>query len=42
VHSCGRYGAWGYYWTDDSFKSGEAAAERALAALRGPAVASRL
>jgi protoporphyrinogen oxidase len=33
VQSCGRYGAWGYYWTDDSFKSGEQAAERALADL---------
>ena len=27
---CGRYGDWGYLWTDESFKSGEAAAERAL------------
>jgi protoporphyrinogen oxidase len=27
---CGRYGDWGYMWTDESFKSGEAAAERAL------------
>jgi hypothetical protein len=30
VQSCGRYGEWAYYWTDDSFKSGERAAERAL------------
>jgi hypothetical protein len=30
---CGRYGDWGYMWTDESFKSGELAAERALAAL---------
>ena len=29
---CGRYGDWGYMWTDESFKSGEQAAERALAA----------
>ena len=29
---CGRYGDWGYMWTDESFKSGELAAERALAA----------
>jgi len=36
VHYCGRYGAWGYYWTDDSFKSGEAAAEQALGALSSP------
>jgi protoporphyrinogen oxidase len=28
---CGRYGEWGYQWTDESFKSGEQAAERALA-----------
>jgi protoporphyrinogen oxidase len=31
---CGRYGEWGYLWTDESFKSGEMAAGRALAALR--------
>lgn len=30
VRNCGRYGEWAYYWTDDSFKSGERAAERAL------------
>ena len=30
---CGRYGDWGYLWTDESFKSGEMAAERALSAL---------
>ncbi len=27
---CGRYGDWGYLWTDESFRSGELAAERAL------------
>ena len=27
---CGRHGDWGYMWTDESFKSGELAAERAL------------
>jgi protoporphyrinogen oxidase len=27
---CGRYGDWGYMWTDESFKSGERAAERVL------------
>ena len=27
---CGRYGDWGYLWTDESFKSGEGAAEKAL------------
>ena len=30
---CGRYGDWGYMWTDESFKSGELAAQKALAAL---------
>jgi protoporphyrinogen oxidase len=34
IRTCGRYGEWAYFWTDDSFKSGEAAAERALAGLR--------
>jgi protoporphyrinogen oxidase len=29
---CGRYGEWGYLWTDESFVSGERAAEKALAA----------
>lgn len=28
---CGRYGDWGYMWTDESFKSGERAAENVLA-----------
>lgn len=28
---CGRYGDWGYLWTDESFKSGELAAQRVLA-----------
>ena len=27
---CGRYGDWGYMWTDESFKSGELAVERVL------------
>ncbi len=27
---CGRYGDWGYMWTDESFKSGENAAEKVL------------
>jgi len=30
ISYCGRYGDWGYMWTDESFKSGEVAAERAL------------
>ncbi len=29
---CGRYGDWGYMWTDESFKSGERAAEQVLSA----------
>jgi protoporphyrinogen oxidase len=29
---CGRYGDWAYLWTDESFKSGEVAADRALSA----------
>jgi protoporphyrinogen oxidase len=33
---CGRYGDWGYMWTDESFKSGELAADRALSALTIP------
>jgi protoporphyrinogen oxidase len=31
---CGRYGDWGYMWTDESFKSGEQAADKALTKLR--------
>jgi protoporphyrinogen oxidase len=27
---CGRYGEWGYQWTDEAFKSGENAAQHAL------------
>ncbi len=30
VAYCGRYGDWGYMWTDESFKSGELAAEKAI------------
>ncbi|HWW87680.1 MAG TPA: hypothetical protein VNZ26_28975 [Vicinamibacterales bacterium] len=30
ISYCGRYGDWGYMWTDESFKSGELAAEQAL------------
>jgi protoporphyrinogen oxidase len=33
---CGRYGDWGYMWTDESFKSGELAAERTLSSLGVP------
>jgi protoporphyrinogen oxidase len=33
IACCGRYGEWGYLWTDDAFKSGELAAERALSTL---------
>ncbi len=34
VSYCGRYGDWGYMWTDESFISGERAAETALACCR--------
>jgi protoporphyrinogen oxidase len=30
VSYCGRYGDWGYMWTDESFKSGENAAQKIL------------
>ena len=33
IDTCGRYGEWGYYWTDDSIKSGERAAEKAVSRL---------
>ncbi len=48
IASCGRYGEWGYHWTDESFVSGERAATRALdrlarsaATVSVPAVATR-
>ena len=27
IATCGRYGRWGYHWTDEAFKSGEEAAQ---------------
>jgi protoporphyrinogen oxidase len=30
ISYCGRYGDWGYMWTDESFMSGERAAEKVL------------
>jgi protoporphyrinogen oxidase len=33
IFYCGRYGEWGYLWTDESFKSGEQAAGRAIAGI---------
>jgi protoporphyrinogen oxidase len=33
ISYCGRYGDWGYMWTDEAFKSGERAAEAALSKL---------
>jgi protoporphyrinogen oxidase len=33
VRYCGRYGEWGYHWTDDAFKSGEGAADKVLDAM---------
>jgi protoporphyrinogen oxidase len=34
---CGRYGDWGYMWTDESFISGEAAATKALDSMKAAA-----
>jgi protoporphyrinogen oxidase len=42
IQSCGRYGEWGYHWTDESFLSGERAADRAVAALDGGRLAPSL
>jgi protoporphyrinogen oxidase len=36
VGHCGRYGDWAYLWTDESFMSGERAAEAALGAFCSP------
>jgi protoporphyrinogen oxidase len=36
VHYCGRYGDWGYMWTDESYISGERAAQAALVNSRAP------
>jgi protoporphyrinogen oxidase len=33
IKYCGRYGDWGYLWTDEAFKSGENAAQAVLNAL---------
>jgi protoporphyrinogen oxidase len=30
IYYCGRYGEWGYQWTDEAFKSGESAAQQVL------------
>ncbi len=30
IEVCGRYGDWGYYWTDDSYLSGQRAAQRVM------------
>ena len=37
---CGRYGDWGYMWTDESFISGERAAETALSQCRAPVIST--
>ena len=34
IHYCGRYGEWGYLWTDEAFVSGGSAAQRTVNALR--------
>jgi protoporphyrinogen oxidase len=36
INYCGRYGDWAHTLTDESFKSGERAAEKALSASNGP------
>lgn len=33
IHYCGRFGEWGYLWTDESFLSGENAAKKVLKSL---------
>ena len=30
IERCGRYGDWGYIWSDQAYLSGEAAVERML------------
>lgn len=42
IFYCGRYGDWGYMWTDESFRSGEAAAEAALSSLTTSLVRQRV
>lgn len=37
ISYCGRYGDWGYMWTDESFISGERAAEQCLTKLKASA-----
>jgi protoporphyrinogen oxidase len=34
IATCGRYGEWGYQWTDESFESGETAAQSVLDGVR--------
>jgi protoporphyrinogen oxidase len=36
IETCGRYGEWGYHWTDESFVSGEKAAQRILDRMGAP------
>jgi protoporphyrinogen oxidase len=36
IQYCGRYGDWGYLWTDDAFISGEHAAQRILDRMTSP------
>ncbi len=38
---CGRYGDWGHIWTDEAFKSGEEAAQKALEGIDGQGQARR-
>ena len=41
IATCGRYGEWSHHWTDESFVSGEQAAEAALAGLGTGSLAAR-
>jgi protoporphyrinogen oxidase len=36
IKYCGRYGEWGYHWTDESFISGENAADKVLHQMKNP------
>jgi len=41
IEYCGRYGEWGYQWTDEAFISGENAAERVITSLAAPGRTAR-
>jgi protoporphyrinogen oxidase len=37
IRYCGRYGAWGYLWTDEAFETGEQAAQQIVDQISSPA-----